>query len=215
MTETDTLPQLLESDHVGAGGTAVDTPLRSRFLLPVFVPLLSIAVVAVFVLDVSRIFLAGDEDAALAMGIALTVAILLGASLVAAVPRLSSSTVAVILAAVFVVVSLGGLVSLGHSLDDGSAATGWHEPKGAAKATVAVAVSPTKLAFDSKQYTAPAGIVRIDYSGQSGHTLAFREPQFVGFELSTAATGKHSAKIDLPPGTYTSTARSMATPRRG
>ncbi len=198
MTETDTLPELLERDHLGAGGTAEETPLRSRFLLPVLVPLLSLAVVAVFVLDISRVFLAGDEDAALAMGIALTVAILLGATLVAAVPRLSSSIVAVILGAVFLVVSLAGLVSLGHSLDDGSGATGWHEPKGAATSTVSV-----EDTFDSEQYTAPAGIVRIDYSGQGGHTLAFREPQFAGFALSTAASGTHSAKVDLPPGKYT------------
>ena len=82
------LPELVESDHLGADGTAEDTPLKTRVLLPFLVPLLSIAIVAVLVLNISRVFLAGDKDAALAMGIVLTLAILIGASLIAAAPRL-------------------------------------------------------------------------------------------------------------------------------
>ena len=202
MNDTTTLPELVESDHLGADGIAPATPLRSRFLLPVLLPLLSIAVVAVLVLDISRVFLAGDKDAALVMGIALTVAILLGATLLAAAPRLQSSTVAVILAGVFLVVSAAGLLSLGASLDEGGAATGYHVPPGPAKATVSVKVVPNELAFESKSYAAPAGIVRIDYSGQSGHTLAIRDPKFDGFELKTGG-GPSSGKVDLPPGKYT------------
>ncbi|HEY3674040.1 MAG TPA: sulfocyanin-like copper-binding protein [Acidimicrobiia bacterium] len=207
MTETSTLdevlPELIESDHLGADATAPQTPLRSRVLLPVLLPLLSIAVVAVLVLDISRVFLAGDKDAALVMGIALTVAIMLGATLIAAAPRLRSSMLAMILGGVFLVVSGAGLVSLGPSLDDGTAATGYQAPVGAAKATVAVQVVPNKFAFTSKSYTAPAGIVRIDYSGQSGHTLAFTDPKLAGFRLSTSASGPTSGKVDLPPGKYT------------
>jgi plastocyanin len=202
MNDTATLPELVESDHLGADGTAEQTPLKSRALLPILLPLLSLGVVAVLVLDISRVFLAGDKDAALVMGIALTVAILLGATLLAAAPRLQSSSIAVILGGVFLVVSVAGLVSLGPSLDDGSAATGYHPPTGAAKATVSVKVVPSKLAFESTSYTAPAGIVRIDYSGQSGHTLAIRDPKFDGFELKTGS-GPSSGKVDLPPGKYT------------
>jgi hypothetical protein len=201
MTETDTLPELVESEHLGASGAAGQTPLRSRLLLPVLVPLVSIAVVAVLVLDISRVFLAGDEDAALVMGIALTVAILLGATLLAAAPRLQSSSLAVILGGVFLFVSVAGLVSLGPSLDDGSATTGYHAPPGAAKATVHVEAR-SNLTFDAKEYTAPAGVVRLDYSGPSGHTLAIRDPRFDGFLLKTGS-GPTSGKVDLPPGKYT------------
>ncbi len=198
MTQTDVLPELVESDHLGADGTAAQTPLRSRFLLPVLLPLLSLAVVAVLVLDISRVFLAGDKDAALVMGIALTVAIMLGATLIAAAPRLRSSTVAMILGGVFLVVSAAGLVSLGPSLDDGVAAA---PALGPAKATVAV-VANSNLTFDAKEYTAPAGVVRLDYSGPSGHTLAIQDPRFANFELKTGG-GPSSGKVDLPPGTYT------------
>ncbi len=158
--------------------------------------------VAVLVLDISRVFLAGDEDAALVMGFGLTVAILLGATLIAAAPRMRSATIAMILGGVFLVVSLGGLVSLGASLDDGSAATGWHAPHGAAKATVSVEARQN-LTFDAKEYTAAAGIVQIEYSGPAGHTLAIRDPKFDGFLLKTDASGPSAGKVELPPGKYT------------
>jgi plastocyanin len=198
MTQTDVLPELVESDVVGGDGTAARTPLKQRVLLPILIPLLSIAVVAVLVLDISRVFLAGDKDTALVMGIALTVAIMLGATLIAAAPRLRSSTVAMILGGVFLVISGAGLVSLGPSIDEGTAAT---RPLGPAKATVGVVAEPS-ITFDAKEYTAPAGVVRFDYSGAPGHTLAIRDPHFSSFELRTSG-GPRSGKVDLPPGTYT------------
>jgi hypothetical protein len=108
-----------------------------------------------------------------------------------------------ILGGVFLLVSAAGLVSLGPSLDDGSAATGYQPPPGAATATVSVRVVPGRLAFTAKAYTAPSGIVKIDYSGPSGHTLAIQDPRFDGFELSTSSGGQRSGKVDLPPGMYT------------
>ena len=59
------LPELVESERLGADGTAEDTPLKTRVLLPFLVPLLSIAIVAVLVLNISRVFLADDKNAAL------------------------------------------------------------------------------------------------------------------------------------------------------
>jgi len=107
------LPELVESDHLGADGTAEDTPLKTRVLLPFLVPLLSIAIVAVLVLNISRVFLAGDKDVALALGIVITLSILIGASLLAAAPRLRTASLAMILGGVLILVSGAGLVSLG------------------------------------------------------------------------------------------------------
>ena len=200
MNDTDTLPELVESDHLGAEG-AVEPPLTTRVLLPILLPLLSLAVVAVLVLDISRVFLAGDKDAALVMGIALTVAILLGATLLAAAPRLRSSSVAMILGGVFLAISAAGLVSLGPSLDD-SAASGSSPPHGPVVGTVHVQAR-SSITFDADSYTAPSGVVRIDYSGAGGHTLAIEDARFDGFVLSTGAGQPHSGKVDLPPGEYT------------
>ena len=196
--------ELVESDHLGADGPAAQTSLRSRFLLPILLPLLSIAVVAVLVLDISRVFLAGDKDTALVMGIALTVAIMVGATLIAAAPRLRSSTVAVILGGVFLLVSGAGLVSLGPSLDDGApsktAGAGGGSIGGPVVATVKVQARPD-LTFDADAYTAKAGVVQFDYSGAPNHTLAIQDPRFAGFELQTSG-GPSSGKVDLPLGKY-------------
>jgi plastocyanin len=205
MAESCTLdekgPRLVEQDHSRADRTAEPAPLQQRMVLPIVLPLLSVAVAAVLVLDISRVFLAGDEDAALVMGIALTVAIMLGATLIAAAPRLRSSTVAMILAGVFLVVSGAGLVSLGPSLDHGSGAATPRPISGPVVATLRVQAN-ANLTFDARSYTAKPGVVQFDYSGASGHTLAIQDPRFDGFELRTG-TGPSSGKVDLPPGTYT------------
>ncbi len=78
--DSEELPELVESERLGSDGTAEDSPLKTRVLLPLLVPILSIVIVAVLVLNISRVFLAGDKDAALATGIFITLAILIGAS---------------------------------------------------------------------------------------------------------------------------------------
>jgi plastocyanin len=202
-TSGEELPELVESDHLGADGTAEDTPLKTRVLLPFLVPLLSIAIVAVLVLNISRVFLAGDKDAALAMGIVLTLAILIGATLIAAAPRLRTASLAMILGGVFIFVSGAGLVSLGPSLDSGEGGGGGYvEPTGKATSDVAVQALST-IKFDSTEFSATKGIVQFNYSGATGHTLAIQDPKFDGFLLTTDAGGPKSGKVELAPGKYT------------
>ena len=202
-TDGEELPELVESERLGADGTAEDTPLKTRVLLPFLVPLLSIAIVAVLVLNISRVFLAGDKDVALAMGIVLTLAILIGASLIAAAPRLRTASLAMILGGLFIVVSGAGLVSLGPSLDDGEGgATNPNvNPPGAVKGTVDVEALST-LKFDSDAYTAPVGKVQFNYGGATGHTLAIQDPKFDGFLLTTDAGGPKKGSVLLAAGKY-------------
>jgi plastocyanin len=104
---------------------------------------------------------------------------------------------------VFVGVSLGGLASLGHSLDEGDeAASGYVEPTGPAKGTVAVQAEAS-IKFNATEFTAPAGIVQFNYSGATGHTLAIQNPKFDGFLLTTDAGGPKTGKVQLAAGTYT------------
>ncbi len=206
-TEEEQLPELVESDHLGADAPAEDTPLKTRVLLPILIPAVSIVIVALLVLNISRVFLAGDEDAALAMGITITLAILVGASIIAAAPRLKTSSLAVILGGVVLFVSVAGLVSLGPSLNEGEGgATNPNvNPPGKATSTVSVSAGPgltfNGVAFTGN-YTAKAGIVQINYGGASGHTLAIQDPKFNGFLLSSAGSPR-SGKVKLAPGTYT------------
>jgi plastocyanin len=203
-TELDEPPELLpESEWLGADGPAEDTPLKTRVVLPLLVPLLSIAIVAVLVVNISRVFLAGEEDAALVMGIVITLAILVGASIIAAAPHLRTSSLAVILCGLLLVVSMGGLVSLGPSLDDGEGATpGFQYATGPATSTVSVVAEPSTR-FNATEYTASAGVVQLDYSGAMNHTLAIQAPEFDGFRLDTYAGGRETGNVKLAPGKYT------------
>ena len=71
MTDTTTLdesseelPELVESESLGSDAAADDNPLKQRMLLPFLLPLLSILIVAVLVLNISRVFLAGCSSRA-------------------------------------------------------------------------------------------------------------------------------------------------------
>src|SRR3954469_16888206 len=152
LNETDEdLPELVESEHLGADAPSEDTPLKTRVLLPILIPAISILIVAVLVLNISRVFLAGDKDAALAMGITITLAILIGASLIAAAPRLKTSSLAVILGAVFVLVSVAGLVSLGPSLNEGEGGGGFQYSTKPATGSADVEALAT-LKFNSTEF---------------------------------------------------------------
>jgi len=201
------LPELVESESLGSDAPAEDTPLKTRALLPLFIPLVSIAIVAMLVLNISRVFLAGDKDAALVMGIVITLSILVGASILAAAPRMRTSSLAMILCALFFVVSMAGLVSLGPSLDDseGGGGSGLVNPPGKATSTVAVSAGPG-LSFNgvknTGKYTAKTGIVQINYGGDAGHTLAIQDPKYAEFLLKSNGSPK-SGKVQLAPGNYT------------
>ena len=80
-----------------AGGIAPEGPIKDRLLLPLLLPWLCIAAVALYALNVSRIFLAGDSTSALIIGTIITVAILAGATIISASPRLRTSSLAMIM----------------------------------------------------------------------------------------------------------------------
>lgn len=202
-TSDERLPELVESEHLGAGGTADETPLKTRLLLPILVPAVSLVIVAFLVLNISRVFLAGDKNAALAMGITITLAILVGASIIAAAPRLKTSSLAVILGGVFIVVAIAGMVSLGHSLNEGEGAGGGFQYATKPATGTADVEALATIKFNSTEYTAKGPIVQFNYSGAPGHTLAIQDPKFAGFLLTTDAGGRKSGKVDLPPGRYT------------
>jgi plastocyanin len=201
--EPEQVPELVESESLGSEAPAVDTPLKARLLLPFLVPLMAIGIVAVLVLDVSRVFLAGDEDAALVLGIVITLTILVGASVLAAAPRMKTSSLAVIVAGMFFVVSMAGLVSLGPSLDTGEAGTrAFQYANGTPTSTVSVVALPS-IKFDATEFSAKAGVVQFDYGGATGHTLAIQDPKFDGFLLTTELGGRKTGKAKMAPGTYT------------
>jgi plastocyanin len=185
-----------------AGGIEPEPPIKDRLLLPLLLPWLCIAAVALYALNVSRIFLAGDSTSALIIGTIITVSILAGAAIISASPRLRTSSLAMIMGFVLIIIVSGGLLSLGPSLNTGEGGGGGPlpQPKAAPASTVQV-VALASIKFDSTQYTAKPGVVEIDYSGAPGHTLQFRTLDYQGFPLSSAGA-PNKGKVELKAGTY-------------
>jgi len=202
------LPELHESASLGAEGTQpANEPLKDRLLLPFLLPLLSMAAVGLLAINVSRILLAGDDNTALAVGITILLVILVGATVLAAMPRAKTSSLVITCGLGIFVIAMAGLIALGPSLDDGSggAAAGYVAPTGAATSTVDVSAGPgltfNGVAFTGN-YTAKPGVVQISYGGASGHTLAIQDPKFDGFLLHSDTNPK-TGKVQLAAGTYT------------
>jgi plastocyanin len=204
------------ADDGDAGGVAGDDhlelaepppseePIKDRLLIPALLPFLCMIAVALYTLNVSRVFLAGDSTSALGIAAGITVAILAGGAIVSASPRLRTSSLAMFLGLVLVIIVSAGLLSLGPSLSSGESATGGplKQPAGAAASSVAVTAEPN-ITFNASDYTAQAGVVEIDYGGAAGHTLQFRTLDYQGFPLhSSSSAGPTKGKVTLKPGTY-------------
>ena len=205
------LEEMHESPVLGGEGHDADDPIKTRLVLPLLLPLLSIAAIAVYVLNISRVFLAGDKTGSLVLGIIVTLTILVGATVVAAVPRLRTSSLALVLGLGLVIVVGAGAIALGPSLNEGeggSAAAGLVGVSGPATGgTVSVTAGPG-LSFGgvkfTSNFTAKTGVVQIKYGGDAGHTLAIDSPQYASFLLGTDAGTKHAENVKFDkPGTYT------------
>jgi hypothetical protein len=192
------LAELHESNPWGRGTAPTSRSDRSSCRPPALAVHGAVALLAI---NVSRVLLAGDSDSALAIGITVLLAILVGASVISAMPRAKTSSLAVTLIVGIFVVAMAGLVALGPSLDDGEGGgAGFQYATGTPTSTVNVVAGPG-LTFDGvhfdKNYDATQGIVQIDYTGATGHTLAPR-PKFDG-SLGTDAGHEAQRKIDPAP----------------
>jgi plastocyanin len=195
-TEEEHAPAALE-----AGPEAPD-PVRDRLLLPLLLPLGAMVAVFLFVVNISRVFLASGSDLSVVVGTIVTVGILAGGAAISASPLLRSSTLVLMLAGLMIIVMSAGLLTLGPSEEEETGATGFQEPAGPPVATLEVDALPS-LSFQAKEFTVPAGINQINYVDRGGtHTLLFDEPEFSGFQLAVPQ-GKKSGKVDLKPGNYT------------
>ncbi len=184
-----------------SGPPAVD-PVRDRLLLPIALPLLSMLAVFLYVVNLSRVFLASGENTSVLVGTIVTVAILAGGAAISASPRLRSSTLVMVLAGFIVVILSAGLLSLGPSEEKKAAGGGFKQPAGPPVATLEVDALPS-LSFQAKEFSVPAGVIQINYNDLGGtHTLTFSDPKLSGFQLAVPQ-GPKTGKVDLKPGTYT------------
>jgi plastocyanin len=209
-TDADTgAPTETAAEPVAALPAAPD-PARevrlTRLLLPIALPVLAAFMIAVFVLNVSRVFLASGQTGALVMAVTLIVVILGGAAAISAAPRLRTSSLVMMVSGLFVVVMAAGLVAAPASVEKKKGGGGLAVPKGPPAGPPVEVDALGTLKFQATQFTAKAGIVQINYVSKDGnHTLAFDPPGPTppGFLLQVPANGTVTRKLLLKPGNYT------------
>lgn len=206
------------SDETPSGGSPTEPPgerpaldagspnphseaLWTRAILPLALPILACITIAVWVINLSRAFLAGSKTGAVVVVMVVTLTIMAGAAFMSASTRMRSTSRLLIVSGLLLLIMSAGFVSLGPSEDhEGGEAEGYVPPQGPVVATLGVEALTT-VQFDSNEYTvAPGGIIEIDYSGAAGHNLRFDGvPALAAFLL----TPEQSGKVELDPGEYT------------
>jgi plastocyanin len=83
----------------------MNNELRERAILPVLIPVVAIIVTEIVVFSMSRVLLAAGETPAVVIGLGAALAILIGAAMIAARPRLKTASIVAVLA-------LGGIVTI-------------------------------------------------------------------------------------------------------
>lgn len=183
--------------------------LRERAILPVLIPIAAIVVTEIVVFAMSRVLLTAGTQGAVVIAIGSTVAIMVGAVVIASARRIRTATIAGLLSVALVIVVAAGAVSMqrGSAIEKELAA---HRPT--------LEVSAADLAFDTETLAlAPGGTV-IDFANADSqpHNIAvypdessLNEPLFKGqiiqagqsvtYEVPAIPAGEYYFHCDVHP----------------
>jgi uncharacterized cupredoxin-like copper-binding protein len=184
-----------------------DRPYVERYFTPLLLPVLVVAFVVVYVLNISRLFLSGHGHIPIIVGTIVTLLILLGSSLTSsAVHRLRQSFV-ILLAGLWVLaVVSGGWLVLGHSQEKGGGVTTL-PPNLKTKQTLNVtAAIGGNLKFTPSQLTAKTGLATISVKvAAGGHTFDFDDSStlFASLALTNSGSTVNGTAFFSHPGNYT------------
>ena len=162
-------------------------PMVDRYIVPLVLPIAILIGLAMFVINMSRIFLAGHGNSAVIIGTLITVSILLGAAMLSAAPKLRSSSLALVTVGFVGSIVLAGWLSLGSAAEKEEEG-GALPPEGGALSEVQF--STVNLTFVPNSADATTGIHTVTLtSGGGTHTLAFVDPEVSFEEVKVDATG--------------------------
>ncbi len=154
-------------------------PYVERFLVPFLLPVAVIVGLVAYVLNISRLFLSGHGHIPIFVGSAITVMILLGATLLSAgARRLRSSAITLIGAAFIFSIMSGGWLVLGHAQPEKTGPTTLPATLKVAQPVLKVTAAPgSRLAFAPDALTAKTGLAKIEVSvAGAGHTFSMHDP---------------------------------------
>lgn len=182
-------------------------PLVERFLVPLVLPILLIAGLVAYILNLSRIFLSAHGHIPVIIGSVILVVILVGAALLSyESPRMKQSAITMICGGFILAIMASGWLVLGHSQPEKTGPTTL-SPTLKTNQTLQVTAAPgsaLKFAPDSLKGTTGLAKIEVTVAG-AGHTFTMQDPTTLMASLSLNAAG---TKVDgvayfAKAGTYT------------
>jgi plastocyanin len=178
-------------------------PMWHRYGVPFVLPVTVVAVLVFYVLNVSRVFLAAEGSGAVVAAVVMTLAILIGATVLSSAPNLRSSTVVLIVVGVFASITLAGWLTVGDAAGHGEGEEVVFEPVVGQATLEAYDIGFRDLAPEEL----PVGVTEFTVTdvGQT-HTFLFKEPAAAveGGKLTMTGPGDYTVRVNLPePGEYT------------
>jgi plastocyanin len=213
---TDTLTEEPAAEVVGAESAAIEPgpaavipfwrrPYVERYLVPLVLPIVVVAGLLVYVLNLSRVFLAAHGHIPVVVGSVITVAILVGATVLTNSKQLKSTSIALMTTIFALVVFTSGWLVLGHSQVKGES-TAPLTATGPVSGKIDLAALAS-LKFTPVSFTVKTGIYMVTLTDDAAgpHTTDFDDPTTLFKGLTVNAQGqKDSSRIFFgAPGTYT------------
>lgn len=144
-----------------------------KFLLPLLIPVGVAATIIFYVLNVSRVFLASGGSLAVTYASIITVSILAGGSALAASPKLRSSSLTLMLGGGFLLLLMGGLISIGAASPEAASGPVQCKP---VTSKLTIDAGPALLYSFPNGATVKAGCVDLTLALDGSHTLLFDTP---------------------------------------
>jgi plastocyanin len=184
-----------ESDRPGAAGAEVDTPgggalppvpvdagpppdgWFARYVMPLLLPIGVVAGLLFYVINISRIFLASAGAGAVVAAVTITVAILVGATLLSAAPRMRTSSMTLIVLGAMLLVLAGGSLTVGHAEEKHEEELVFPE----VPADLTVTVESFNLGFDPSAFDVETGFFAVTLSNREAgnHNFTIETPGMV------------------------------------
>lgn len=163
---------MVRIDHSDAD-TAGSPGSFERYALPALLPFGVVGGLLFFVINVSRMFLASPGAGAVTVALSVSVAILGGATLLSAAPRMRTSSIALVVLAGALVVLVGGSLTVGAAQGTAEQRT---FPDGEPATTLYLDVQGSR--FNPRVLNAETGIfsVRLSNGVAAPHTLVIETP---------------------------------------
>jgi plastocyanin len=179
-----------------------DRPYVARYFVPFALPVLVVGGVVMFVLNISRILLATHEDDVI-VGTLILLVILIGATVLAAAPKMRTASLALVTGGFAVAILMLGWLSLGAAEPEGEAGRAL-PPEGPSNYELAFE-STNALVFVPEQANGETGIANITLTNGGGeHTLHFEDGNTLFETLEVQAAGDTTASRAFfgDPGDY-------------